>query len=116
MSADRNAQIVQMATAGVAYGRIGELFGITRQRVYFIAKRGGVSINPNKGRHLLRERRDLRPRVRVTARPNPYRPTAGTVLFTMIEGCPYCGQRHDGHGARTARLDASGTYGPRVPH
>lgn len=61
----RNAQIVALAREGIPYDKIGALYGITRQRVYYLARKAGVSRYPLKGvAHILpddvRKNRQLR--------------------------------------------------------
>jgi hypothetical protein len=51
------------------------------------------------------------PDVRVTVEPN-----GSGVLLPFAEDCPYCGRRHNGHGASSAMLGPDGSYGHRTTH
>lgn len=47
----RDEQIATFARSAIPYAKIGALFGLSKQRVYAIAKEAGISRCPQRARH-----------------------------------------------------------------
>jgi hypothetical protein len=90
----RNAELVTLARAGWTYDRIAALYGVSRQRVGYLARKDGIRRDDSKARHDLAASRAARARVwrareaarterRLTALPAPTDPEE-TAAFTAL--------------------------------